>query len=91
LVKILKCIKKRYFRINKFDLDKLDLTAISYRCNDLDLTIIKPLKALINIHDNLNKIADKIIAARKNNVPIILMIGAHVLRSGVQRYIIDMI
>jgi len=38
----------------------------------------------------LEQIADRIVQARKNGRPVILMMGAHVIKRGLSRYVIDL-
>lgn len=73
-----------------FDTSKLKLIPIHKRDHDLDLSILKPLEPIKQIHPNFRLVAEKIKAAKMQNAPVVMMIGAHVIRSGVQRYIIDM-
>jgi len=42
------------------------------------------------VRSELGSVASKIIAAKKRGAAVVLMMGAHVLRSGVQRYLIDL-
>ena len=70
----------------------LDIKPLSERKHDLDLSIIIPLDATrtSNIAKGIHAVAKRIISARANNSANILMIGAHVIRSGVQNYLIDL-
>jgi len=43
------------------------------------------------VHPHFTIVAEKIWGAKKRGAAVILMMGAHVIRSGVQRYIIDLI
>lgn len=72
------------------DTSRLNILPIEEREHDLDLSIILPLKSSDSVHENLAKVAKCIIRAKKFGASVILMIGAHVLRSGVQRYLIDL-
>ncbi|MFC1824511.1 hypothetical protein ACFL9T_17535 [Thermodesulfobacteriota bacterium] len=58
--------------------------------HDLDLSIIKALERSGSIPDSLAKVSGEINKARDASSPIILMMGAHVIRSGVQKYLIDL-
>jgi hypothetical protein len=66
---------------------------LSDRQHDLDISIISELNnnKNSNIDKRFKKVAEYIIHAKQNNSSIILMIGAHVIRAGVQKYIIDLI
>lgn len=75
-----------------FEPATLDIKPLSERKHDLDLSIIIPLDATrtSNIAKGILAVAKRIINAKANNNAIILMIGAHVIRSGVQNYLIDL-
>lgn len=75
-----------------FDRKELKLESLSCRKHDLDISIIAPLNLKFNLKSNgdLKKAAQRIVRARKNKASIIWMIGGHVIRSGVQRYLIDL-
>jgi hypothetical protein len=73
-----------------FDTSRLQLRPLSEREHDLDLSVILRLEAKTATHKSLLTVAERIVKANKRGAPIILMMGAHVLRSGVQRYLIDL-
>jgi len=73
-----------------FNIENIKLSPICSRNNDLDLSVIMDLKTSNDIHENLINTGNKIVTARKMGASVILMMGAHVIRSGVQRYIIDL-
>lgn len=75
-----------------FDRSKLKLRPLSEREHDISVDQIPELDAPIPPFDNpnLSIVADRITQARQNNRPVILMIGAHVIRSGAARYLIDL-
>ena len=67
----------------KFDRSKLNILPLSERNSDLDLSVIMD----IDTHkpfDNpkIDLLADDIIKARKQGAPVLMMYGAHVIRSG---------
>lgn len=68
----------------------LVIKSLSKRVHDLDVNAIRPLKAVPCCHDALTEIAKRIIGAKKRGSSVILMAGGHVLRDGVQRYLIDL-
>lgn len=76
--------------VNEFDRTRLRIQPLSSRVHDLDLSCIMPLKSSASIAPNLQTLAERIISARTQKRQVILMMGAHVLRSGVQRFLIDM-
>jgi hypothetical protein len=73
-----------------FDRSSLELAPLASRIHDLGLTNILPLQAPAIMNPTIQKIARRIRAARQNGSAVILMMGAHVIRSGVQRFIIDL-
>ena len=79
-------------RSSKFDRTALRIKSLAQRKHDLDISIISnlnPTKTL-KIDKEIREVAKRIISAKANNSAIILMIGAHVIRSGVQNYLIDL-
>lgn len=76
-----------------FDRSKLLVKPISERINDLSLPdMMVPLDAPEPEFDDpsIPKIAAAMLAARKNHAPVILMMGAHVIRKGMGPMIIDL-
>ncbi|MDM8557173.1 hypothetical protein QUF75_20830 [Desulfococcaceae bacterium HSG7] len=73
-----------------FDTSRLNLLPLSERRHDLDLSVILPLASCEQNNDSLTTVTGRIVQARNHGAPVVLMMGAHVLRSGVQRYIIDL-
>ncbi len=79
-----------------FDRKALKLKSLSFRKHDLGISTIAPLHSKLyskfNLKSNkdLKKVAQRVIEAKKNSASIIWMIGGHVIRSGVQRYLIDL-
>lgn len=83
-------MKKNIYREKLIDVNRLKLEPLNTRKHDLNASVIKPLKPRKIIDTNLEKTGEKILRARSNFSSVILMFGAHVIRSGVQRYIIDL-
>ena len=77
-------------RYREFNRASLKLKPIAQREHDLDLSVIRPLEPIEFNHGSLIEVADKIISAKSQGASVILMMGAHVLRDGVQKYIIDL-
>ncbi len=80
-------------KFSLFDRTALNIKPLAYRQHDLDVSIISELntKTSSEIDGRFKKIAKHIIHAKQNNSPIIFIMGGHVIRDGVQRYIIDLI
>jgi len=79
-------------RFPSFNRNALNIKPLLQRRHDLDISIIRRLDGQDNIEtaNKFKEIAGHILHARQNNSSIILMIGAHVIRAGVQKYIIDL-
>lgn len=67
----------------QFDRSKLNLLPINQREHDLDLSImLDPLAKTDYSHPTIDIIADRIRKARKAGAPVMMMMGAHVIRAG---------
>ncbi len=75
-----------------FDRTKLLVKPLSERSHDLDISTVKDLQpsSPSSLDKKLIPLARRIIAARQTGRSIVLMMGAHVIRAGVQRYLIDL-
>jgi len=73
-----------------FDTSKLILKPLSERKHDYNLNNIKDLNRL-SYSDNIKSVATRIVKAKKENKEIIFMMGAHVIKTGMQKYIIDLL
>ncbi len=75
-----------------FDRSKLQIKPLQERIHDLDLSVMLPLDAPPPefAHPAIPQIAQAIIQARDKKKAVILSMGAHVIRSGVSRMIIDL-
>jgi len=78
--------------MNLFDRNRLELKPLSRRQHDLGLAVFKALIPVDDEHEiePFKVVAEKIIEAKEAGASVILMMGGHVLRSGTQRYIIDL-
>jgi len=72
-----------------FERARLTTLPLGHRRHNLNLSDMKTLKSVKCVHDELRLTAEAMLDARANGAAIIFMMGAHVIRSGVQRYIID--
>jgi hypothetical protein len=75
-----------------FDRSRLRVKPLAERQHDLDLSVLVPLDAPLDdfAHPALPILAERIVAAKKRGAARIALMGAHVLRAGVARYLIDM-
>jgi hypothetical protein len=76
----------------QFERSKLSLRPLSEREHDLDLSVIMDLDAPVEDYPdpNLDVLAQRILEARQRRAEVILMMGAHVIRQGTSRFIIDL-
>ena len=74
-----------------FDRTKLKIKSLKERNHDIGLNSIQRLENKKYYNDSLKEVALRIVAAMKKGKGIILMMGAHVIRSGVQKYLIDLL
>ncbi|MAF11879.1 hypothetical protein CMK11_15645 [Candidatus Poribacteria bacterium] len=79
----------------KFDRSRLTVKPLAEREHDLDLSAILPLEGHMpdmgaDAARKFSAVGAHIAAARENGASVILMMGAHVIRAGVQRYLIDL-
>ncbi|MHC1713443.1 MAG: hypothetical protein AB9872_14950 [Solidesulfovibrio sp.] len=77
-------------RYKIFDRTHLELLPLAERIHDLSLDIVKTPKPCQSVREPFAFTADRLVAARQDGATRALMIGAHVLRSGMQRYLFDL-
>lgn len=75
-----------------FDRARLKLRPLSERVHDLTRDVIMNLDDPVPPFDNRNLeiLAERIIAAKEHNATVMIVMGAHVIRSGVNRFLIDL-
>ena len=74
-----------------FDRSRLRLQPLGRRQHDLTLADLLPLDAPSEFnHAALPILAERLVTARKGEAARMLVMGAHVLRAGVQRHLIDL-
>src|SRR5437870_2632798 len=75
-----------------FDRSRLRMQPLALRQHDLNLSCILPLDCALPAfsHPALPILGRSLAEARKNDRARIIMMGAHVLRAGVSRFLIDM-
>jgi hypothetical protein len=76
----------------QFDRSRLKLKPLAERIHDMTLAEMLPLDAAGEPfeHPSLPVIAQRILQARRNGAPVIVLMGAHVIKSGLSRFIIDL-
>jgi hypothetical protein len=78
-------------RVEVFDRSRLRVLPLSARHHDLDLGVVRPLAPAARPFPALAEVAARMKRARASGSSIVWMIGAHVLRSGVQHYLLDLL
>ncbi len=75
----------------RFDRSRLQVQPLSGRQHDLSLDILLPLDSQADFeHPSLAILGERLRAAKAAGAARILMMGAHVLRAGTQRHLIDL-
>jgi hypothetical protein len=76
-----------------FDRSRLRIQPLANRCHDLDLSVVQSLDAPLRefAHPALPVLGQRMAEARRRGSARILLMGAHVLRAGVSRYLIDLL
>jgi len=77
----------------RFDRSKLRLRPLAARQHDMDLSKVLAVgeAPLPFSHPALLAIADAMAAARERGAAVILLMGAHVIKQGLSRYVIDLV
>lgn len=73
-----------------FDRTRLKIKPLKERIHDIDIGIIMPLENEKFCHKSMENVAQRVVSARKKGKGNILILGGHVIRAGVQKYIIDL-
>ncbi|MHB9033126.1 MAG: GSU2086 family protein [Anaerolineae bacterium] len=75
-----------------FDRTRLVLKPLDERVHDVHIEQLAQLSDALEPfdHPDMPKLAQAIVTARRNGSAVILMLGAHVIKTGLSRYIIDM-
>jgi predicted TIM-barrel fold metal-dependent hydrolase len=77
-------------RFPLFDRSALSIKPLQQRRHDLTVDRVLALVPVEVSYRELAEVALRIREAREKKAQVVLMMGAHVLRSGVQRYVIDL-
>lgn len=75
----------------QFDRSRLRIQPLAQRRHDLDLSVVLPLEASLPpfVHPALPVLGRRLAEARQQGSARLLLMGAHVLRAGVARFLID--
>jgi hypothetical protein len=75
-----------------FDRNRLKLKPLAERVHDMSLDDVLPLEADLPPFDdpNLAVVAGQVAQAHRDRKPVILIMGAHVIKVGLSRFIIDL-
>lgn len=76
-------------RYPRFDRSRLEVLPLAERDHDLDLSCFQDLAPREVVHPSLAEVARRIRTARDRGASVLWMMGAHVLRRGVQRFLVD--
>lgn len=80
-------------RYELFDRSQIELRDLSERGHDLTLSGCRPLAtpAQPYEHPEFAELVDAIVAARRNDRPVLALIGGHPIKLGLARYLVDLI
>jgi hypothetical protein len=75
-----------------FDRSRLILKPLAERAHDMALAEVLPLDAALPSFrsPDLDAVAERVVQAHRTRRPVILMMGAHVIKVGLSRFVIDM-
>jgi hypothetical protein len=75
-----------------FDRSRLQLRPLGERVHDMVLADVLSIEADVSPFENpdLETVAERVAEAHRNRQPVILLMGAHVIRVGLSRFVIDM-
>jgi hypothetical protein len=76
-----------------FDRSRLTIKPLSERVHDMSLAEVLPLDAQVLPceHPDLPAVAERVARAHRQGRPVILMMGAHVVKVGLSRFVMDML
>ncbi|MHB8997065.1 MAG: GSU2086 family protein [Armatimonadota bacterium] len=77
----------------QFDRSRLSLRPLAERVHDMTLDEVMPLDAEVEplCSADLDRVAEAITQARANGRPVIWMMGAHVIKQGLSRFVVDLL
>jgi len=76
----------------RFDRSQLNVLPLNQRIHDMGLDYVLPLALPTASYTNpkLDAVCDAIVQARTHQRPVILIMGAHVIKQGASRFVIDL-
>ncbi len=77
-------------KYHQFDRNRLKVQPLAKRKSLIDTGLIETPEASAEVHPSIAAIAKELAAARGRGSARVLMIGAHVIRSGMQRYLFEL-
>jgi hypothetical protein len=80
-------------RYQQFDRDRIVLQALRQRHHDMTLGDMVPLAPPTDpyVHDDFPAMIERIIQARDDSRPVILIMGAHPIKLGLSRFLVDLV
>ena len=80
-------------RYPQFDRARLRLLPLGERSHDVSLDQVLALDAQVEayVHPDFPVLVDRIVAARRAGRPVILLMGAHVIKQGCSRFVCEML
>jgi hypothetical protein len=80
-------------RYERFDVARVELRPIAERGDDLRVEGCLPLGPPERAYEDpeFSQLAERIVAARRAGRPVILMMGAHPVKLGLSRFLVDLI
>lgn len=76
-----------------FDRDRLQLLPLAQRASDMDMAALLQVgEAPVPFdHEHLPALADAVVDALARRAAVVLLMGAHVIKQGLSRYVVDLI
>jgi len=73
-----------------FERLQLKIKSLMERSHDLDISVVRPAENVKPYAESFGKVARSIVKAKDSDKKVVLMIGGHVIRAGVQNFLIDL-
>jgi len=80
-------------RYQLFDRERIELKPLAERGHDLAATDCLPLDDPFEPYENqeFSEVVDRVVQSRRNDRPVVLMMGGHPIKLGLSRFLIDLI